>query len=198
MFEVLQEWDTHMFYKINTVWTSPFFDHIFPWWRDASTWYPVYLFLLLFILLNFGWKAWTWIVFLVLNVVITDQLSSSAIKHLVPRLRPCNDPFMHGYVRMLINHCGLGNSFPSAHATNHFGAACFLFFTLKPYLKKWSYLFFLWAATISYGQIYVGLHYPVDVISGAVIGSVIGCLMAYIYNTKIKLPELATGNALHQ
>ncbi len=197
MFETLQAWDTHTFYKINTVWTNSFLDNVFPWWRDATTWYPVYLFLLVFMLINFGQKAWTWILFLVLNIIITDQFCSTFLKQWFPRLRPCNDPFMHGYVRMLINHCGLGNSFPSAHATNHSGAACFLFFTLKPYLKKWSWLFFFWAATISYGQIYVGLHYPLDVICGAVIGSVIGCTMAYIYNTKIKLPAFATVNASH-
>lgn len=188
--EALRYWDIFFFYKINTVWTNGLLDNVFPWWRDATTWYPVYLFLLVFILINFGWKAWTWILFLILNIIITDQLSSTVIKHWLPRLRPCNDPLMHGLVRMLINHCGAGNSFPSSHATNHFGAAFFLFFTLKPYLKNWCYLFFFWAATISYGQIYVGVHYPVDVISGAILGSVIGYSIATIYNKKVQLPEL--------
>ena len=188
----LLHFDQYFFYRINTVWTNAFLDHVFTWWRDATTWYPFYLFLLVFILVNFGWKAWTWILFLVLNITITDQFCSTFLKHLFPRLRPCNDPFLHGFVRLLINHCGSGNSFPSAHATNHFGAACFLFFTLKPYLKNWGYLFFFWAATISYGQIYVGLHYPFDVISGAIIGSMIGCTMAFIYNKKVGLPELKT------
>jgi membrane-associated phospholipid phosphatase len=192
MFDALHNWDIYLFYKINTVWTNDFLDHVFPWWRDATTWYPVYLFLLVFILINFGWKAWTWILFLVLNVIITDQLCSTVIKHIVLRLRPCNDPFMHGMVRMLINHCGLGSSFPSAHATNHFGAACFLYLTLKPYLKKWCYLFFIWASTVSYGQVYVGLHYPTDILSGAIIGSIIGCVMASVYNKKVKLPALQT------
>ena len=92
----LQYWDVYFFYKINTVWTNSFFDHIFPWWRDATTWYPVYLFLLIFILINFGWKSWTWIIFVVLNVTITDQLSSTFFKHWLPRLRPCADHFNAG------------------------------------------------------------------------------------------------------
>jgi membrane-associated phospholipid phosphatase len=183
-------WDVNLFYKINTVWTNSFLDHNFPWWRDATTWYPVYLFLLVFILINFGWRAWTWILFIIINVVITDQLSSTFIKQLVPRLRPCQNPDMAEHIRMLLNHCSGGNSFPSSHATNHFGAAVFIFCTLKNYLGNWTYLFFFWAASISYGQVYVGVHYPLDVLSGAIIGSIIGYSVAFIYNKKIALPEL--------
>ena len=190
MFEKIHYWDIYFFDKINSVWTSPFFDHIIPWWRDATTWYPVYLFLLVFILINFGWKSWTWILFVALNVTITDQLSSTYIKHWIPRLRPCQDPLMQDHVRMIVNHCSGGGSFPSSHATNHFGAAVFFFFTLQPYFKKWSYVFLFWAATISYAQVYAGLHYPTDVIGGAIIGSIIGYLMALIFNKKIKLPQL--------
>lgn len=188
----LQYWDVYFFYKINTVWTNSFLDHIFPWWRDAATWYPVYLFLFVFIILNFGWRAWTWILFVVINVTITDQLSSSVIKHWLPRLRPCQDPLMHDMVRLIVNHCSGGSSFPSSHATNHFGAAVFFFCTLKSYLKNYAYLFFFWAATISYAQVYVGNHYPTDVIGGAITGSIIGYTIAFIYNKKIKLPELKT------
>ncbi|MEP6684466.1 MAG: phosphatase PAP2 family protein [Parafilimonas sp.] len=192
MEQLLYNWDINLFYKINTVWTNSFLDHNFPWWRDASTWYPVYLFLLVFILINFGWRAWTWILFIALNVTITDQLSSHIIKLWIHRLRPCQDTGMIGNVRMLLNHCSGGFSFPSSHATNHFGAAVFIFCTLKKYCSRWIYLFFFWAATISYGQIYVGVHYPTDVLGGAIIGSVIGYCIAFIFNKKIGLPDLQT------
>ena len=99
---------------------------------------------------------------------------------------------MIGYVRMLLNHCSGGLSFPSSHATNHFGAAVFIYCTLKKYLGNWSYLFFLWAASICYAQVYVGVHYPTDVLGGAIIGSIIGYIVALIYNKKIGLPELKT------
>jgi len=148
------------------------------------------LFLLVFILMNFGWRAWTWILFIIINVTITDQLSSSVIKLFVPRLRPCNDPNMIDKIRMLLNHCSGGNSFPSSHATNHFGAAVFIFCTLKNYFGRSSYLFFLWAASVSYAQVYVGVHYPTDVLGGAIIGSIVGYLVALVYNKKIGLPEL--------
>ena len=187
-------WDVELFYKINTVWTNSFFDNNFPWWRDSTTWYPVYLFLLVFILLNFGWRAWTWILFIVINVTLTDQFSSTFVKHWAARLRPCQDPAMAEYVRMLLNHCSGGNSFPSSHATNHFGAAVFIFCTLRKYCGNWIYLFFFWAASVSYGQIYVGVHYPTDVLGGTIIGSIIGYCVALIYNKKIGLPELKTLN----
>ncbi len=189
MLEGLHNWDVYFFFKVNTVWTNAFLDHIFPWWRDATTWYPFYLFLLIFIFLNFGWHAWTWVLFVVINVTITDQLSSNFFKHWVPRMRPCHDPLMYDKVRLMVNHCSGGNSFPSSHATNHFGAAVFFFFTLKPFIKNYAWLFFFWAATISYGQVYVGVHYPLDVICGAIIGSIIGYVMAFIFNKKVKLPN---------
>jgi len=192
MGQLLYNWDINLFYKINTVWTNSFLDENFPWWRDASTWYPVYLFLLVFILINFGWRAWTWILFIALNVTITDQLSSHIIKLWIHRLRPCQDAGMIGNVRMLLNHCSGGFSFPSSHATNHFGAAVFIFCTLKNYCGRWIYLFFFWAAAVSYGQVYVGVHYPTDVLGGAIIGSIIGYCVAFIFNKKVGLPDLKT------
>jgi undecaprenyl-diphosphatase len=108
----------------------------------------------------------------------------------VQRPRPCRDPEMIDHVRMLLNHCSGGNSFPSSHATNHFGAAVFIFCTLRKYSGNWIIPVFFWAASVSYGQIYVGVHYPLDVISGALIGSIVGYCVALIYNKKIGLPEL--------
>lgn len=189
---LLLNWDADLFYKINTVWTNSFLDNNYPWWRADTMSYPVYLFLILFIFINFGWRGWTWIVFIAINVTITDQLSSSIIKPWIHRIRPCQDPAMAEHVRMLVNHCSGGFSFPSSHAVNHFGGAVFIFCTLKNYLNKWIYIFFFWAATISYGQIYVGVHYPLDVLGGAIIGSIIGWLVAFIYNKTIGLPELKT------
>ncbi|MBA4140912.1 MAG: phosphatase PAP2 family protein, partial [Segetibacter sp.] len=74
--------------------------------------------------------------------------------------------------------------------TNHFGAAVFISVTLKEYFKNWRYAFFIWAAIVSYAQVYVGIHYPTDVIGGAVAGSLIGYATATFFNKKIGLQPL--------
>ena len=187
---ILKDIDKWLFLKINTVWTNPFLDAVYPFWREGYAWAPLYIFLVVFIFINFGWKAWPWIVFFLLTFTLTDQISSHFLKYLVNRPRPCQDEDLMFSVRELLGRCPGNPSFPSSHATNHFGLAFFSYFTLKPYIKKWGYLFFFWAATISYGQIYVGVHYPSDVLSGALIGSLIGCLTAFEFNKYIKLPPL--------
>lgn len=190
LLDYLLAWDQWLFIKINTFWTNDFLDSIFPWYRDSNAWIPLYLFLLLFAFINFGWRIWPWILFFILTVALTDQLSSGLIKGLVQRPRPCNDEDMMHYVKTLLGGCSGGYSFPSSHATNHFGMACYIYFTMKPYFKKWGYLFFFWAATIAYGQVYVGVHYPLDVLGGAIVGSLVGMMTASVFNRRIGLPPL--------
>ena len=188
--EHLKLWDQWLFIKINSAWTNDFLNSVMPWWRDSNTWIPLYLFLALFAIMNFGWKVWPWIVFFIVTVSLTDQLSANLIKNFVQRPRPCNDEDFMINVHALLGGCSPTFSFPSSHATTHFGMAWFLYMTMKQYFKKWSYLFFIWAATIAYGQVYVGIHYPLDVLGGAIIGSFIGIMTASIFNRRVGLPEL--------
>ncbi len=195
LIHTLDNWDHWLFFKINHEWTNSFLDNTFPWWRDAETWAPFYLFLLVFMLMNFGKKSWIWIIALLITVTLTDQTSSTLFKFWFNRVRPCNDPFMIQYSRLLLSHCPTSPSFTSSHATNHFGAAVFMYQTLKKYFKNWGYLLFFWAATISYGQVYVGVHYPGDIIGGAILGSLIGLTTSTIYKRKFGIPELKLENS---
>jgi undecaprenyl-diphosphatase len=146
--------------------------------------------------MNFGWKVWPWVAFFIITVALTDQFSANLIKNLVQRPRPCNDENFMINVHTLLGGCSGSFSFPSSHATNHFGMAWFIFLTMKNYFKNWSYLFFLWAATIAYGQVYIGIHYPTDVLGGAVLGSIIGIATAAVFNKKIGLPQLVHTSAV--
>lgn len=193
MLDSISRADTWLFLKINTEWHSPLLDSIFPWWREANAWIPLYLFFLLFAFMNFGKKAIPWILFVIITLVLTDQISSTFIKVWVGRPRPCRDEFLASQVRLILNNCSGGYSFPSSHATNHFGFAVFIFITLKPVLKKWTWLFLFWAATICYGQVYVGVHYPVDVFCGAILGSLIGYFTATVYKQRLGYPYADTG-----
>ncbi len=185
LLHTILEWDTWLFLKINTVFTHPLLDKIFPLWRDSELWVPFYLFLIVLAIVNFGKKAGSWILFAIINVALTDQASSSLIKNWFARIRPCNEELLIGKMRLLLEHCSGGFSFTSSHATNHFGFAMFVFLTTKPIFGKWGKWLFVWAATISYGQVYVGVHYPIDILFGALLGSGIGALTAGYYNRKI-------------
>ncbi|MES2892818.1 MAG: phosphatase PAP2 family protein [Bacteroidota bacterium] len=188
--ESLKNSDRWLFRKINQDWTAHFFDVAFPLWREAITWMPLYIFLLLLVLFNFGIKVWPWIIGFIVTVSLTDQVSSHVFKTLVQRPRPCLDPYLVDNIRLLLEYCSSSFSFTSSHATNHFGMAVFVHFTMRKYFGKWTSIFFFWALTISYGQVYIGIHYPLDVICGALLGTAIGFLTAYIFNTRFGLPPL--------
>jgi len=185
LLQTILEWDSWLFLKINTIFTHPLLDKIFPLWRDSELWVPFYLFLIVLAIVNFGKKAGSWILFAIINVALTDQASSSLIKNWFARIRPCNEELLVGKMRLLLEHCSGGFSFTSSHATNHFGFAMFVFLTTRHLFGKWGKWLFVWAATISYGQVYVGVHYPIDILFGALLGSGIGALTAGYYNRKM-------------
>ena len=190
MFRTLVDFDTYLFGIVNQKASNSFFDSIMPFVRQPLFWLPLYLFVILFAIYNFPKKAAIWIGSLLLTVTITDSVSSHILKPLFGRLRPCNNPELADSIRLLVDHCGQNGSFTSSHATNHFGIAVFIFITLKKVWGKFNYLFILWAAVISFAQVYVGVHFPFDVIGGAILGSGIGYLTASAFKTKVGCIEI--------
>ena len=177
-------WDRWLFVKINSELTNPFFDSLMPFMRNGLYWAPVYLFLGVFVVLNFRQKGAWWILFFVATVALTDMGGTYLFKHNFGRDRPCADPDFYTHVRLLINCVGHGNSFISNHAANHFGIATFFYTSFYPILKKWAGIAFVWAALIAYAQVYVGIHYPFDVLTGALFGSLIGLGTAKLFNNR--------------
>jgi undecaprenyl-diphosphatase len=172
--------------KINRDWSSPWFDTVALFIREATFWVPLYVFLLFFITVNFGRNGFWWAVGLLGLVALSDLVSSHVIKEVFYRPRPCRDEFMAHQIRFLAKSCGLNGSFTSSHATNHFAIATYLYITLRRLSPYWG-LAFVWAALISYAQVYVGVHYPFDVIGGAVLGSSLGYLFARVFDHQIGL-----------
>jgi undecaprenyl-diphosphatase len=184
LWQRLDEWDKRLFMKLNGQWTNSFFDAVFPYFRDALFWAPLYLFLLVFITVNYGKKGLWWSLVFICTVAITDMIGARVFKEGIERLRPCQDPFFSDHVRLLLKHCSGSYSFVSNHAANHFGLATFAFITFRDVFKGWAAVAFLWAFFIAYAQVYVGVHYPLDVVGGGVLGILVGTLTGTFFIRK--------------
>lgn len=190
--QTLNRFDHWLFQKINGQWTNSFFDFLLPYLRLANTWMPLYLFLFVFVAVNFKRNWWWWIILFVCTVALTDMVGTKVFKHAFERLRPCRDPEFASSVRLLLKDCAGGYSFISNHAANHFGLATFFYFTMRHYLPKWAAIIYVWAFAISYAQVYVGIHYPLDVVCGALLGILFGLFMAMFFNRKFGFANFDT------
>lgn len=185
MLEHLLTWDEALFYTINNS-HLPWIDQLMPYYRHKLFWAPLYIFFISFLIWNFP-KNGLWILlFTILAVGVSDTISSKLIKKTVKRERPCNNLRVSEKVILRIR-CGGGYSFTSSHATNHAALASFLYFIFQGVKKKWRALLLVWAVSIGVAQIYVGVHYPLDVVVGLLIGTGIGWLMAFTFQRFIKL-----------
>lgn len=171
--------DRYLFELINVQGSNSFFDVVMPILREKLFWAPFYVFLLTYALVNLRKNKWYFIMMLFVTVSMADLTSSELIKKTVQRPRPCQELVVPD-INVLV-HCGGGYSFTSSHAANHFAVAVFLMFTIFKQPKWLRYLLFLWAFSISYAQVYVGVHYPLDIFGGALVGVSYGLVMAWLY-----------------
>ncbi len=185
MLSSLLDWDRSAFIAINNGLANSFFDLICPFIRTQEIWYPLYAFFLFVIIKKYKKESWKIILAISLMVLASDQFSANLIKNTFMRLRPCVEPNLIGITRHLIGSCA-GYSFISAHATNHFALAVFISFFFKT--QKWVLpLLLCWAFMIAFSQVYVGVHYPLDVTVGALVGSLFGISFSRYVNKFIKV-----------
>lgn len=178
MIESLIDIDQRLFIAIHSDFANSFFDGLMPIIRNAKTWIPLYLVFLFLIFKKHKARGFYILLATVLIVALTDQFSAGFMKPYFERLRPCHEPSIAQYIRNLID-CGGQYGFISSHATNHFGLAVILswFFKKSYHFRYATWTFFTWAALISYAQVYVGKHYPGDVLVGALSGLFIGWII---------------------
>lgn len=191
--DLLLTWDRALFLWINRSLSCGVLDKLMPMMRDQRTWYPFYAVLLVFSVVKFKRKAIPFVLIGVAALVLGDQISSSLLKPLVGRVRPCREPLLEGMMSFRVGYCPKSGSFTSSHAVNHFVLALYFFYVYRPYFKRYAYLFFLWAIVVCYAQIYVGVHYPADVVAGALLGMGIGGLAVKVlfkYGWRDKAPDL--------
>jgi membrane-associated phospholipid phosphatase len=180
MIDHLVQFDRHLFYFINHDMANSFFDWLMPILREPRTWIPLYIFIIVFCIYRYRKVGLYIILGLTVTFAIADSGSAGLGKHIFKRVRPCNDPTMASFDTARIP-CGTGYSFPSAHASNHFALAIFLCLVFGK-KSRWIWLWaILWAVLICFAQVYVGVHYPIDVFAGALYGTLVGWLVSLLF-----------------
>ncbi len=171
MINLLAGLDRSWFLLLNGRLTHPILDSAMPFITNQENWYPVLIGLWIALLIWGGRQGRIAALLLIIAVALADQIASSVVKPLVGRIRPCN-ALPPGQTRLLVDG-SKAFSFPSAHAANSFAMATVLSWRLP----KVAPIAFVFAALVAYSRIYVGVHYPFDVIAGALLGLVIGRLL---------------------
>ncbi len=176
MVSVLLNLDKSIFIFLNTYIANPVFDFIFPIITEPDNWLIPGL-LGLFAFIYFEKKKALLLVLLgLISFALTDAISYRIVKPLVGRLRPCNPDFPLTGGHFLMGYKS-SFSFPSNHAANMFGVATVFYY----FYKGKAIYFFGFAALIGFSRIYVGVHYPADVLAGAILGIFIGSGVVYLY-----------------
>jgi undecaprenyl-diphosphatase len=167
MLDWLDYIDKQIFLNINSF-HSPLSDQIWIWITNIPTWIPLYILLLFFIIKVFKKDSVYVIISLLLVILACDQITSTFMKPFFARLRPCYDAEI-GYLVHVANKCGGQFGFASGHSANSFGIAMFIWMIFRRYWK-WTWVIFIWATTVAFSRVVVGVHYPGDIIVGGLIG----------------------------
>jgi undecaprenyl-diphosphatase len=175
--EKLIELDKKVFLYFNSI-HSPWLDPVMYFLSQTLAWLPLYILLLFLVFRTYKKDAWIILLGVGLTILLADQITTSIMKPYFARLRPSQDPSLAGMVLLVKGFNGelyKGGlyGFASSHAANTFGTATFFFLIFRQ-TRKWMGLLFLWAALMTYTRIYLGVHYPGDIIVGGIIGVLAG------------------------
>lgn len=184
MLESILQWDTELFLTLNKM-GVPWLDGFMILISKVWVWIPLYAIILFLFYKKFDLSsALVFTALCIVGVILTDQGSVHLFKEVFKRPRPCQEADLIAEMRFLASHCGL-YGFVSSHAANTFGFAILagsIFKTAIPRLKP---ILLIWAVVVSYSRIYLGVHYPLDVICGALFGSLIGMMLYKIAEKRL-------------
>lgn len=167
--------DRELFLTLNAL-GSPFLDWAMIGLSDKYIWIPMYLYLIYRLYQKDKARFYLPLIILIILLSVTDQITATIMKPYFERLRPCKDPSLDGLVTVIGNSCRGLYGFASGHAANSFGLAAFFYFREH---SKVGIALLIWAALVAYSRVYLGVHYPGDIL----IGSIIGVTCAWIIST---------------
>ena len=182
MLNKLLQWDQEFFLLLNGAGTKTF-DSFFVFISSTKSAIPLFLFIIFLLIKKYRYSFWQGLVLILIVVSLADLTSVHAFKNVFMRLRPSHEPAIIDQIRLLVSKGGL-YGFVSSHAANFFAIAAIVsaLFSERKYLP---YLLYSWASLVAYSRVYVGKHYPLDIIGGAVLGIVMAKLL-WAFAKKIK------------
>lgn len=164
---------------------SPFWDSVMMGISNRVIWIPLYIFLAYLIIRRFGKSSWLIILFAILAVAMSDQAASHLVKNMVMRYRPSHNLILGPQLHIVNDYRGGMYGFASSHASNTFALATFILL-LMPEKKLLVSLLFVWAVVVCYSRMYLGVHYPSDIVGGAIIGIICAWVSYKLYGIASK------------
>jgi len=172
MLKLVTQWDKDLFLYLNNL-HSAFWDNLMWEVSGKILWIPLYLVITCLIIRKYRWKSFYTIASVIILIVLSDQISVHFFKDVFQRLRPCHNPEIADIVHLVKDKCGGQFGFISSHATNTFALGTITASFLKN--RYYTIFIFIWASLVSYSRIYLGVHYPGDVLGGILVG----CFLAW-------------------